>query len=143
MCADSKVFDYDSVMRILVSGTFDDLHPGHLFLLTEASKRGDLYVIVARDSNVLKIKGRAPLQTEDARKDAIANAFPAAHVILGDGEDFLKPVREIHPDLILLGYDQKLPPGITDDDLPYAVERLPGFDPHIHKSSIRRKHIEK
>lgn len=133
-----EVLDYDGCMRIVVSGTFDDLHPGHQFLLTEASARGELWVIVARDSNVMRIKGRAPLQNEEARKKAIEDAFPAAHVILGDSDDFLKPVRDINPDLLLFGYDQKLPPGIQESDLPWKTERLPSFDPHIHKSSIRR-----
>jgi FAD synthetase len=125
-------------MRILVSGTFDDLHPGHLFLLNEASKRGELWVIVGRDRNVQTFKGRAPLQTEDHRKKAIEDAFPQAHVVLGDASDFLKPVREIQPDLILLGYDQILPPSIKQEDFPWNTERLPAFEPHIHKSSLRR-----
>ncbi len=125
-------------MRVLVSGTFDDLHPGHHFLLAEAAKRGDLFVIVARDANVEKFKGRAPLQTEDQRKKAIEDAFPTATVILGDPIDFLKPVRDIAPDLILLGYDQKLPPAMQESDLPGKIERLPAFHPEIHKSSIRR-----
>lgn len=127
-------------MRILVSGTFDDLHPGHHFLLTEASKKGELWVIVARDSNVQKIKGRPPLQTEEVRKRAIEEAFPSAHVLLGDATDFLKPVHSINPDLIVLGYDQALPPGVQPADLPWKTERLPSFDPHIHKSSLRRLH---
>ncbi|HVW66521.1 MAG TPA: adenylyltransferase/cytidyltransferase family protein [Candidatus Peribacteraceae bacterium] len=126
-------------MRILVSGTFDDLHPGHLFLLTEAGKRGDLWVIVARDRNVERIKGRPPLQSEKERKSAIEKAFPKAHVVLGDEWDFLQPVREIDPDLILLGYDQKLPPDVSLYDLPYKIERLPAFKPEVYKSSLRRK----
>lgn len=127
-------------MRVLVSGTFDDLHPGHIFLLTEASKRGDVWVIVGRDANVEKIKGRPPLQTQQERKSAIEKAFPDAHVVLGDAKDFLKPVKEIHPDLILLGYDQTMPPAIQESDLPAAIERLPAFLPDIHKSSLRRLH---
>lgn len=129
-------------MRVLVTGTFDDLHPGHRFLLTEAQKRGDLFVIIARDANVWKIKGRAPLQNEEQRKEAIETAYPGAMVMLGDTVDFLKPVRDIHPDLLLLGYDQKLPPGVQESDLPYPTERLPAFDPHIHKSSLRRAEQE-
>ncbi len=125
-------------MRILVSGTFDDLHPGHRFLLSEASKRGELWVIVGRDSNVLTIKGRAPLQNEEERKKMIEDAFPDVHVILGDSDDFLKPVRAIAPDLILLGYDQKLPPTVQPENFPWKTERLPAFEPHIHKSSLRR-----
>ncbi len=126
-------------MRILVTGTFDDLHPGHQFLLEEASKRGELFVIIARDSTVEMIKGKAPLQLEDQRKRAIEEVFPAVHVLLGDEKDFLKPVLDVAPDLILLGYDQKLPPGMADADLPCKTERLPAFEPHIHKSSLRRE----
>jgi len=125
-------------MRILVMGTFDDLHPGHLFLLSEASARGDLSVIIGRDANVLKFKGRPPLQKEHDRMKAIQDAFPDAHVMLGDATDFLKPVLAAQPDLILLGYDQKLPPHINDSDLPCPTERLPAFHPEIHKSSLRR-----
>lgn len=126
-------------MRILVSGTFDDLHPGHRFLLEEASKRGELWVIVARDRNVRRIKGRPPLQNEDTRKRAIEEAFPDAHVVLGDSDDFLKPVHKIRPDLILLGYDQKLPPHVSEEDLPCPIERLPAFRPDVYKSSLRRQ----
>lgn len=134
---------FDPFMRILVSGTFDDLHPGHHFLLSEALRRaqsanGELWVIVGRDRNVERLKGRAALQSEDMRRQAIADAFPDAHVILGDATDFLKPVREINPDLILLGYDQKLPPHTDPTSFPWKTERLPAFEPHIHKSSLRR-----
>jgi|CXWL01.1.fsa_nt_gi FAD synthetase len=125
-------------MRILVTGTFDDLHPGHRFLLEEASRRGELWVIVARDSTVLAVKGRAPVQHEHDRKTAIERAFPDVHVVLGDTEDFLKPVREIDPDLILLGYDQKLPPGVEAADLPCKTDRMPALQPDVHKSSLRR-----
>lgn len=122
----------------MVFGTFDDLHPGHLYLLSKASARGKLWVVVARDENVLRIKGRAPLYTEDERVRAIVDAFPKAHVVLGDGDDFLARIREARPQLILLGYDQHLPPGVTEEDLGVPVERLDAFEPHIHKSSIRR-----
>ena|SRR3989344_1893781 len=125
-------------MRILVTGTFDDLHPGHRFVLEEASKRGELWVIVARDANVERIKGRSPLQSEEERKKAIEEAFPDVRVVLGDSDDFLKPIREIQPDLILMGYDQQLPPNVSAQDLGCDIERLPAFMPEVHKSSLRR-----
>ena len=43
-------------MRILITGCFDILHPGHLFLMHEAANMGDLYVIIARDSTIAKYK---------------------------------------------------------------------------------------
>lgn len=120
-------------------GTFDRLHPGHLFILKEGSARGDLHVVVARDATVERIKKRKPVDTQGERKAAIERAFPNATVMLGDdGGDYLKPVRDVQPDLILLGYDQRLPPGITDSDLPCPVERLPALEPEKYKSSLMR-----
>lgn len=126
-------------MRIMIFGTFDDLHPGHLYVFRNALERGEVWVVVARDRNVLKIKGRTPLQPEEDRVAAIHKAFPSAHVILGDPKNFLSPIREVSPDLILLGYDQKLPPGVKDEDLGVPVERLDAFHPEVHKSSLRRR----
>lgn len=126
-------------MRILLFGTFDHLHPGHEFVLQEASRRGDVSVVIARDHNVLRLKGRVPEQTEAERKAAIERAFPAATVVLGDAKDFLAPVRAIQPDLILLGYDQQFPPGVTEKDFPCPVERLPPHHPEQYKSSLRKK----
>ncbi len=125
--------------RVLVFGTFDGLHPGHRFVLTEAQKRGDVTAIVARDENVQKIKGRASVESEQVRMEAIQKEFPTVTVRLGHESDYLIPVREIQPDLILLGYDQKLPPGVSDNDLPYPVERLPAFEPERYKSSLLRQ----
>ena len=125
-------------MRILLFGTFDRLHPGHHFVFTEALQRGDVFVVIARDANVERIKGRLPEQHEEERKRAIEHAFPAVHTVLGDPVDFLAPVRSINPDLILLGYDQTLPPGVSEKDFPCPVETLPAFEPEKHKSSLRR-----
>lgn len=130
---------YHQYMKVLVFGTFDHIHPGHEYLLSEAEKRGALYVVVARDANVVRIKGRAPEQNEEERRQAILEKFPGASVYLGDPEDFLNPVREIQPNLILLGYDQQLPPGVYYEDLPCPVERAEAFQPEEFKSSLRRK----
>lgn len=126
-------------MKVMIFGTFDKFHPGHEFVLKEAMKRGDVTVIVARDANVERIKGKRPHYDERIRVAAIKTAFPAANVRLGDDENFLAPIRKFQPDLILLGYDQRLPPGVTDADLPCAVERLPGHEPHKYKSSLLDK----
>lgn len=126
-------------MKVLVFGTFDLLHPGHRFLFAEASKRGALTIVVARDRNVQRIKGRFPVQDEDERMSRVRAAAPEASVVLGDAHDFLVPVKAIDPDLILLGYDQRLPPGLTEADLPWETERLPAFEPERYKSSILRE----
>ncbi len=124
--------------RVLVFGTFDRLHPGHLFVFAEAAKRGAVHIVVARDRSVGHIKGRAPMQTEEQRLQAVQAAVPEAQVRLGDTEDYLLPVREIAPDLILLGYDQRLPPGVEESSFPCPVERLPAFHPEKYKSSLMK-----
>jgi FAD synthetase len=125
-------------VRVLVFGTFDRLHPGHEFVLNEGLSRGELHVVVARDVTVQRIKGRAPEQSEVERLHAIQNFFPVSHAVLGDSQNYLKPVLAIAPDLILLGYDQQLPPNVRLEDLPCPIERLSAFKPKEHKSSIRR-----
>ncbi len=128
-------------INILMFGTFDRLHPGHEFVIREAMKRGGVTVIVARDRNVERIKGFAAQESEDTRIHNLQAAFPSVTVLLGDAKDFLRPVRDIKPDLILLGYDQKLPPGVGEADFPCPVERLPAFEPERFKSSLRRKGV--
>lgn len=123
-------------MRVLLFGTFDQLHPGHEFVLEEGLKRGELHVVVARDVTVERIKGRKPEQLEEQRRTAIQEKYPQAHVVLGDRENYWRPVCEIAPDLIFLGYDQELPPGVRVEDLPCTVERLPAFEPGKFKSSL-------
>ncbi len=122
--------------RILIFGTFDGFHPGHRFVVDRARERGRVFAVVARDANVERIKGRVPRRPEEERVRAIRDAYPDVEVLLGDAADFLAPVRSVKPDLILLGYDQRLPPGVTDKDFPCPVERLPGFEPGKYKSSL-------
>lgn len=126
-------------VRVMVFGTFDLLHPGHEYVLSEAGKRGSVTVIVARDVNVQKIKNLKTAQPETERADAIGKKFPTYDVRLGNPTDFLAPLREVRPDLILLGYDQKLPPHVSESDLGCNVERLAPLEPHIYKSSLKRK----
>ena len=126
-------------MKVLVFGTFDQLHPGHIFFLDEAQKRGELYIVIARDINVERLKGRASQQSQEARKSAVETAFPLAHVILGDPHDFLVPVRSVHPDLIIFGYDQRLPPGVQETDFSCPIERSFAMEPAKYKSSLRQR----
>jgi len=96
--------------KVLVAGTFDLIHPGHIRLLQEAKKLaggdGQLVVVVARDINVRKFKGRDPVLSEDERLEIVRNLKPVDRAILGDLNDPLIPIYREQPDLIALGYDQ-------------------------------------
>jgi FAD synthetase len=93
------------VIRVLATGTFDLLHPGHLTYLKGCKALGDeLYVIVARDS-MIRHKPK-PVIPEDQRVEMI-NAFKVVDkALLGSEEDIFAPIMEIKPDVIALGYDQ-------------------------------------
>ncbi|HDM35782.1 MAG TPA: FAD synthase [Candidatus Syntrophoarchaeum butanivorans] len=93
------------MVRVLATGTFDILHPGHLLYLTEAKKLGDeLYVIVARDANV--VHKPKPILPEKQRVEMVGSLKVVDKAILGDPKDKFRLVEEIKPDIIALGYDQ-------------------------------------
>jgi hypothetical protein len=68
--------------------------------------------------------------------EAIRIALPDVSVKPGDADDYLKPVYDTNPDLICLGYDQKLPRGVKLADLPCSTERIEAFEPEKYKSSF-------
>lgn len=91
--------------RIVATGTFDILHPGHLYYLEESRKLGDeLWVIVARDSNV-KHKPR-PVIPEEHRLAMVAALKSVDHAVLGDKTDMFRPIEEIRPEIITIGFNQ-------------------------------------
>lgn len=91
--------------RVVAQGTFDLLHPGHLQYLSDAKSMGDrLYVIIARSQNVThKAK---PIVPDRQRREMVEALDPVDEARLGHTEDFFVPIREIDPDVIVLGYDQ-------------------------------------
>ncbi|HJJ89453.1 MAG TPA: FAD synthase [Methanocorpusculum sp.] len=92
--------------KIVATGTFDILHPGHLFYLEESKKLGDeLWVIVARERNVVH-KPR-PIIPEKQRLKMIAGIRCVDHAILGDRVDLFRPIADIDPEVITLGFNQK------------------------------------
>jgi FAD synthetase len=94
--------------KVVAAGTFDIIHPGHILLLKEASKHGDLYVIVSRDTNARKSKGRETVFPEESRVFIVDNLKPVRKAVLGDEKDILKRVEEIKPDILFLGPDQNI-----------------------------------
>ncbi len=96
------------VKKVLVAGTFDILHPGHISYLREADKLGLVYAVVGRDDNVRRLKGRSPILPESSRLEVVSAIKYVYKAILGDKEDMLKPVEIIRPDVIFLGPDQPM-----------------------------------
>jgi len=94
-----------NIRRVVATGTFDILHPGHLWYLKESAALGtELWVIVARDVNV-KHKPR-PIIPEEQRVIMVGSLNGVYKAVLGDEHDMFRPIEEITPDIITLGFNQ-------------------------------------
>jgi FAD synthetase len=117
--------------RVVAQGTFDLLHPGHLHYLEEAKSMGEeLHVIVSRSENVTHKE--KPVVCDRQRRDMIAALDPVDSARLGDTEDFFVPIREIDPDVIVLGHDQH-----HDEDTLAAMLDDEGLDCEVARASAR------
>jgi FAD synthetase len=95
------------MVRVMATGVFDLLHPGHLFFLNEARKLGDeLVVVVARDQTARRLK-REPYVPEHLRREMVEGLKPVDRAVLGSTTDIYSTVVQIQPDIIALGYDQR------------------------------------
>jgi FAD synthetase len=94
------------MVRVMASGVFDLLHPGHLYFLSQAKKLGDeLVVVVARDRTAARLK-RQPVIPEEMRREMVEALKPVDRAVLGSLTDIYHTVEELRPDIIALGYDQ-------------------------------------
>ena len=128
--------------KVLVFGTFDILHPGHVYFLNQSKKLGDfLYVVVSRDETVKELKGKYPENDELARLGNIKKVSVVNQAILGNLEDKYKVLEKIKPDIIALGYDQKfftdnLEQEVGKRKIDCRIVRLGAYQPKKYKSSI-------
>ncbi len=123
------------MVRVLATGTFDLLHPGHLVYLEAARRLGDeLYVIVGRDTNVRRRK-RTPIIPEEQRLKMVAALRVVDRAMLGSERDMYEPLYSIKPDIIALGYDQAFDEATLEAEL-----RKRGFKTRVVR--IRERNTE-
>lgn len=92
--------------RVMASGVFDIIHPGHISYLEQAKSYGDeLVVVVACDATVRRRK-HEPITPEAMRARVVGALKPVDRVIIGGQGDIFDTVRQVRPDVIVLGYDQ-------------------------------------
>lgn len=129
--------------KIMIFGTFDCLHKGHLHFIQESQKLGEeLKIIIARDCNVEKIKNKKPLQNQIKRLKSVQNAFPSAKVRLGEKHNFYQSIENFQPDTIALGYDQKADLTFLKKQFPkIQIKRISAFKPHKYKSSLINQNL--
>ena len=132
---------------ILVFGSFDILHPGHLAFLRAAKKYGDrLVVVVNRDVTYRKEKGRAPIFSERERLAIVQSLHLVSRAVLGDRPGSWTAIRRLRPDIIGVGYDQRADhPGLAVQLAHLRkhpkIVKLQRFHHRKYKSTLVKKRI--
>lgn len=132
-------------MKIFVAGTFDPMHVGHQWLLSQAAFLGDVVAVVASDAMVKKIRGRAAHAPEEVRAERVrAENLENMVVRVGRSDgDFLATLREAGPDILLLGFDQRADESAIRSAFPdLEIRRATAYFPEFFKSS-RFRYTEK
>jgi D-beta-D-heptose 7-phosphate kinase/D-beta-D-heptose 1-phosphate adenosyltransferase len=70
--------------KVVVNGTFDVIHPGHLALLNYAKSLGDfLIVAIDSDNRVSELKGpQRPINPQNERKQLLENLRAVDQVVI-------------------------------------------------------------
>ncbi len=119
--------------KVLATGTFDLLHPGHVHYLRESAAQGDeLVVIVARESMVSH--KNPPVLPEEQRREMVETLEPVDRAVLGSEDSIFEPLHDIRPDVITLGHDQHY----DEDDLRDEL-RERGFEADVVRVSGREE----
>jgi D-beta-D-heptose 7-phosphate kinase/D-beta-D-heptose 1-phosphate adenosyltransferase len=94
--------------KIVVNGTFDLIHPGHIHLINYAKSLGDfLLVLIDTDRRVRKLKGdQRPIQNQETRKLILENLKSVDKVILFDSdEELIEHLKLYQADIMVKGSD--------------------------------------
>jgi D-beta-D-heptose 7-phosphate kinase/D-beta-D-heptose 1-phosphate adenosyltransferase len=95
---------------VFTNGCFDILHRGHVELLRQASRFGDILIVgINSDRSVRSLKGdRRPIIDEESRASVIAAMEFVDAVILFDEASVESLVRRVRPDCLVKGGEYRL-----------------------------------
>ena len=98
--------------KVFVSGCYDLIHGGHVAFFRTASEYGDLYVSIGRDENLLMLKGKAPVFSEQERLYIVKSIRYVTDAFLASGMgmlDFEPDLYRIRPDIFIVNTDGHTP----------------------------------
>ena len=131
---------------VLAGGVFDIIHPGHIHTLNAAKALGDVLVVaVATDKTTKKMKKRPPLHSQELRCELVSSLSMVDKAVVGHEDDIFETVKEIKPDIIVLGYDQIHQEKFIDDgckriNLNIEIVRLQSPVPDLSSSEIQKEY---
>lgn len=130
--------------KIMVFGTFDLVHTGHRHFFRQArglAKDSYLVVSIARDKNVLRIKGRRPSKNQFERRLLVQSVPEVDKAVIGGYRDHIPHILKERPDIIAIGYDQVayvkgLKALLAAHGLQVRIAKLKAYKPHLYKTSL-------
>ena len=131
---------------VLAGGVFDIIHPGHIHTLNAAKALGGVLVVaIATDKTAQKMKKRPPLHNQELRRELVSYLSMVDKAIIGHEDDIFETVKEIKPDIIVLGYDQIHQEKFIDDgckriNIDVEIVRLQSPVPDLSSSKIQEKY---
>jgi cytidyltransferase-like protein len=131
---------------VLAGGVFDIIHPGHIHTLNAAKALGGILVVaIATDKTAEKMKKRSPLHNQELRRELVSCLSMVDKAIVGHEDDIFQTVKEIKPDIIVLGYDQVhqekfISDGCKRINLDVEIVRLESPVPHLSSSEIEKEY---
>jgi len=131
---------------VLAGGVFDIIHPGHIHTLNAAKALGGVLVVaIATDKTAEKMKKRSPLHNQELRRELVTSLSMVDKAIVGHEDDIFQTVKEVKPDIIVLGYDQVhqekfISDGCKRINLNVEIVRLESPVPHLSSSEIEKEY---
>ena len=138
--------DLEKNKIVLAGGVFDIIHPGHIHTLNAAKALGDVLVVaIATDKTAQKMKKRPPLHNQELRRELVSYLSMVDRAVIGHEDDIFETVKEIKPNIIVLGYDQIHQEKFIDDgckriNLDVDIIRLQSPVPEISSSEIEKQY---
>jgi len=107
----TSLTDLNKPVLVFAAGCFNRVHPAHLRLLRHARALGDrLVVVLSNDSHNKKQNA----VSAKLRRRRLQELNVADDVIIGDADGFAETLRRVKPDVLVLGYDQRIPDAETE-----------------------------
>ena len=131
---------------VLAGGVFDIIHPGHIHTLNAAKALGGVLVVaIATDKTAQKMKKRPPLHNQELRRELVSCLSMVDRAVVGHEDDIFETVKEIKPNIIVLGYDQIHQEKFIDDgckriNIDVEIVRLQSPVPDLSSSDIEKKY---
>jgi len=125
-------------LKIIVNGTFDILHRGHLEMLEYASELGSLLVCIDSDSRVKQLKGLSrPVNCQDDRMYMLESLkFVDWVKVFSSEQDLIDIIKDYQPDIMVKGSDYKNKP-IVGEHLIKEIKFYDRVEPYSTTKTIQ------